>query len=299
MYERKTMREPKSSVARLDRRTFTKGTLAAVVGLSLSTGSAAASEEKTADLLTGPDEEPVGTVTISETDGSLSVSYEITDEEYEIIETNLHVGEEVDDIPTNPAGNPVPGHFDHKSTYEDGTASDGFEVDVSELGDELVVAAHAKVRTEIEEEDEEEEGEEEVDDGDEPEDDEQEFESLQEDDDENGDDDNGDDVDNDDDDEEDDDDEDEEEEEEEIDYAYESAWADGERINQGRRQHPVHRDRFLGGEGSWATYVPYERGSEEDEEADDNGDDEDGDNGDDGNDGNGDDDNGDNGEDPE
>lgn len=148
------MRQNKSLPARISRRTFAKGTLAAVVGLSLSTGSAAAAEGS-ADLVTGPDEDPIGSVSISESDGSLTVTYEISDEAYEITETHLHVAEAVDEIPTNRPGNSRVDHFDHSSEHEEGTGSVVHVVDVTGLGDELVVAAQAKVRTEVEEEEEE------------------------------------------------------------------------------------------------------------------------------------------------
>jgi hypothetical protein len=298
MYGRRTMREPQSPVARLDRRTFTKGTLAAVVGLSLSTGSAAASEQSI-DLLIDPDEEPIGTVTASEEDGTLTVTYEIDDDEYELTETHLHVSESAGEIPTNPAGNPVPGHFAHKSEYPDGTdLAKHVITELDELGDEIVVAAKAKVRTEIEEEEEEEEsevdydeddgeeddsdddagveisGDDEASDDDYDEDDDSEDgdedgdgEDEDDDGDENDDDEEADEEDGDDDDEEEEESEDEDEadeddeEEDEPEYEYLSAWADGERINE-PRPHPVHEDRFLG-EGSWATYFTYERPDDE------------------------------------
>ena len=210
------MRQSKSLPARISRRTFAKGTLAAVVGLGLSTGSAAAAEES-ADLVTCPNEDPIGSVSISESDGSLTVTYEISDEAYEITETHLHVADAVDEIPTNRPGNPRVGHFDHSSEHEEGVASVVHMVDVTGLGDELVVAAQAKVRTEIEEEAIEEGGED-VEDG-----------------------------------------ETSDEEEEEPDYEYEDAWADGERIND--RRHPRH-GHYL---GSWATYVDYQRASDDEE----------------------------------
>lgn len=215
------MRQSKSLPARISRRTFAKGTLAAVVGLGLSTGSAAAAEES-ADLVTCPNEDPIGSVSISESDGSLTVTYEISDEAYEITETHLHVADAVDEIPTNRPGNPRVGHFDHSSEHEEGVASVVHVVDVTGLGDELVVAAQAKVRTEIEEEAIEEGGED-VEDG----------ETSDE--------------------------EEADEEEEEPEYEYEDAWADGERIND--RRHPRH-GHYL---GSWATYVAYQRASDDEE----------------------------------
>lgn len=228
------MRQSKSLPVRISRRTFAKGTLAAVVGLSLSTGSAAAAEES-ADLVICPNEDPIGSVSISESDGSLTVTYEISDEAYEITETHLHVADAVDEIPTNRPGNPRVGHFDNSSEHEEGVASVVHVVDVTGLGDELVVAAQAKVRTEVEEEEEEaiEEGGEEVEDG-ETSDEEEEVESEEE-------------V------------TDDGEEEEEPEYEYEDAWADGERIND--RRHPRH-GHYL---GSWATYVAYQRASDDEE----------------------------------
>lgn len=217
------MRQSKSLPARISRRTFAKGTLAAVVGLGLSTGSAAAAEES-ADLVTCPNEDPIGSVSISESDGSLTVTYEISDEAYEITETHLHVADAVDEIPTNRPGNPRVGHFDHSSEHEEGVASVVHVVDVTGLGDELVVAAQAKVRTEIEEEAIEEGGED-VEDGETSDEEEA----------------------------------DEEEEEPEYEYEYEDAWADGERIND--RRHPRH-GHYL---GSWATYVAYQRASDDEE----------------------------------
>ena len=232
------MRQKERSIARIDRRTFTKGTLATVVGLSVGAVGTAAAEQSAA-LVTGPDEEPIGSLSISEDDGSLTVTYTIDDEEYEITETHLHVAESADDIPTNGGGNPKVGHFDHASEHEEGAARVEHEVDVSALGDALVVAAQAKVRTEIEEEEEEEE---EADEGGEEEEtyeEEDAIEALIEKDEEAE--------------EEETDEADEEEEAEEIEYEYEDAWADGERIND--RTHPKH-GHYL---GSWATYVAYQR----------------------------------------
>lgn len=257
------MRRNEPLTTQISRRTFAKGTVAAAVGLGLSTGSAAAAEES-ADLVTGPEEEPIGSVSIAEENGSLSVTYALDDDAYEITETHLHVADAVEGIPTNPAGNPVPGHFEHSSEHEEGTDSVEHVVDVSDLGDELAVAAQAEVRTEIEEEEEEgstdaeeEETEgsedEEGADGDEtgidpPEEDadgEEEADGSDSEDEETGEEA----------------DEGATDKEEEPEYEYEDAWADGERISQ-PRPHPVHPGRFLGG-GSWATYVVYRRTADE------------------------------------
>lgn len=225
------MRQSKSFPARISRRTFAKGTLAAVVGLSFSTGSAAAAEES-ADLVTGPDEDPIGSVSISESDGSLTVTYEISDEAYEITETHLHVADAVDEIPTNKPGNPRVGHFEHSSEHEEGAASVVHVVDVAGFGDELVLAAQAKVRTEIEEKVIEEGGEDVEDDETSDEEEVGVEEEVTDDGEEEAD-----------------------EEEEEP----EDAWADGERINDST--HPKH-GHYL---GSWATYTAYQRASDDEE----------------------------------
>lgn len=241
------MRQSKSSTTQIRRRTFAKGTLAAVVGLSLSTGSAAAAEEL-ADLVICPAKESIGSVSITEENGLLTVIYTISDEEYQITETHLHVAEDADDIPTNRPGNPRVDHFDHSSEHEEGTDSAAHEIDVSELGDELVIAAQARVRTEIEDEG---DGDQETADGDEEEGDggngeEGEIGTLETDgaNDTDGGADGGEEAGDD-------------GEEEEPEYEYEDAWADGERINQ--RRHPRH-GHYL---GSWATYVTYQRSTDE------------------------------------
>lgn len=255
------MRRNEPLTTQISRRTFAKGTVAAAVGLGLSMGSAAAAEES-ADLVTGPEEEPIGSVSIAEENGSLTVTYALDDDAYEITETHLHVADAVEGIPTNPAGNPVPGHFEHSSEHEEGTDSVEHVVDVSDLGDELAVAAQAEVRTEIEEEEGSTDAEEEETEGSEDEEgadgDETGIDPPEEDADGEEEADGGDS-------------EDEEtgeeadegatDEEEEPEYEYEDAWADGERISQ-PRPHPVHPGRFLGG-GSWATYVVYRRTADE------------------------------------
>jgi hypothetical protein len=109
----------------------------------------AVNDPKTVDLLAGQDIK-VGEVTTWNDSENVYVKYEITEEDWCIIETHVHVGEDLDDFPL--AGrwnNPVPGQFDYKAEHD--CVSEYTET-VS-LGDwnsddELKIAAHAVVEKE-------------------------------------------------------------------------------------------------------------------------------------------------------
>ncbi|WP_331233840.1 hypothetical protein [Natronorarus salvus] len=241
----------------VSRRRFVRGTVAAGIGVVAITGAtpAAAEESNSVDLYANEDE-LVGSITLSGGEEGLEVTYDLDeDSEWSIVETHLHVGD-IDDV-TNPGGNPRPGHFEYSSEHEleDETASVTHLVETDEEG-EVDVAAHAELAMVVEEDDEEED-EENGDEGEE-EGDEEDAEIAQENGDDNGDDEEetgdgeeGEDEEEDGDDEEEEGDDEEEDEEEVVTV---SAWADGDRISDGRGRG--------NGRGSWATYFTYDLDAE-------------------------------------
>lgn len=66
-------------------------------------------------------------------------------------ECHLHVANSAEEIPRTPGrgrnavpGNPIPGQFEYKDSFDPATGSSGvFVVDISELNDTIVIAAHA------------------------------------------------------------------------------------------------------------------------------------------------------------
>ena len=60
----------------------------------------------------------VGEVTVEDLNGSIKVTYRITENGWWITETHLHVSREFGDIPTNGPGNPVVGHFKYSESHD-------------------------------------------------------------------------------------------------------------------------------------------------------------------------------------
>lgn len=91
-----------------------------------------------------------GTVTVSNTDDTLVVTY-ATSDGWSLDETHLHVACSLDDVPQTPSGNPKVGKFDHSGTHASGTTSTSYEIPLADIdcftgcGDDLVIAAHAVV----------------------------------------------------------------------------------------------------------------------------------------------------------
>ena len=176
----------------------------------------------TKTLLAGKDTD-VGTVSVEQNNGTLTVTYSLADDnEWRIVETNLHVGDRKD--VTNKGGNPKIGKFSHQYDYgaEGGVRSAQIAVDASDLDGEVDILAHAALEQVVESE--------------QPEEPEPGGEPVTETDhgDENEDEDDG---------------------EETATLLSEGAWADGERVKPPKK-HPRHPGRYIDG-GNWATYFVY------------------------------------------
>ena len=149
------MEEKLESNKGFDRRTVLK-TAGAGIGatafLSFS-GVGAADHDGEVDLLASQDV-PVGTVT-AETDSdhnNLTVTYDTSGSDWELLETHLHVADEVDDIPTTRSGNPKVGHFEYSSEPDPAPDDTGvYTVDISGMSGTIYVAAHAVVQEVLEE----------------------------------------------------------------------------------------------------------------------------------------------------
>ena len=166
----------------------------------------------------------VGTVSVEQNNGTLIVTYTLSDDnEWRIVETNLHVGDRKD--VTNKGGNPKIGKFSHQHDYgaEGGVRSAQIAVDVSDLDGEVDILAHAALEQVVEPDPEQ------------PEEPEPGGEPVTET--EHGDD------------------------EETATLLSEGAWADGERVKPPKK-HPRHPGRYIDG-GNWATYFTYDLSPDE------------------------------------
>lgn len=90
--------------------------------------------------------------TIVENDGTtLSVTYEITEPGWLLVETHLEVVENEEDFPTTKKGNPQVGHFTWSKTHDPPVESFTYTIPLADIGDGVVagdpvyVAAHAAV----------------------------------------------------------------------------------------------------------------------------------------------------------
>ncbi|MHC4457766.1 MAG: hypothetical protein ACYS0I_11915 [Planctomycetota bacterium] len=93
----------------------------------------------------------VGNVEIWNDANNLYVKYVIEDTAWSLTETHLHVATSPDDVPQTKTGNPIPGQFDYDdSSPEYDSASQTYTIPSSWAVDqELIIAAHAVVETEI------------------------------------------------------------------------------------------------------------------------------------------------------
>lgn len=88
---------------------------------------------------------PVGTLSITNDAEVLTVTYKTTDG-WMIAETHLDVAGSLSEIPKNKPGNPVPGQFTYNDSYDPSVTEVSYELPLEwEIGDLLVVAAHAVV----------------------------------------------------------------------------------------------------------------------------------------------------------
>lgn len=90
----------------------------------------------------------IGTVTVANDEDNVYVTF-ATGTGWTLRATHLEVATSLGDVPVNGAGNPVMGHFTWQQTHADGTKRFTVTIPRSELGvevgDELIVAAHADV----------------------------------------------------------------------------------------------------------------------------------------------------------
>jgi hypothetical protein len=76
----------------------------------------------------------------------LYVQYDL-DEGFEMEETQLHIAITLDGIPHAGNGNPIPGQFDHKKSYDPFEQSDTYQIDWNPSWDDtdLFIAAHGVI----------------------------------------------------------------------------------------------------------------------------------------------------------
>jgi len=98
------------------------------------------------DLLAGQNIN-VGTVTVTNDAGNLYVEYKITDPNWCISETHVHVGDSLDDFPlAGKQKNPVPGQFDYSMKHDPCVTEYTVTIPISaDWGTTLKIAAHAVV----------------------------------------------------------------------------------------------------------------------------------------------------------
>ena len=130
----------------------TPGTATGTLGALSSDAAVASNGSLTVDLLAGQNILAGSvTFTVDTNEETLTVTY-TTQDDWELTEVHLWVGLDLDDMPTNRAGNPQIGRFPFANDELDGVTSYSFvlsaadfaDVDFAELCDETVhAAAHA------------------------------------------------------------------------------------------------------------------------------------------------------------
>jgi len=104
--------------------------------LLMIAGFAMASSAQDLDLVVGRQHIPVGTLTVVVDGTDLVVTYDITDPEWELLETHLYVGTSA---PTKSA----PGRFPYGSS--DVVDEGEYEIDLGSFTGTLYIAAHAEI----------------------------------------------------------------------------------------------------------------------------------------------------------
>ncbi|MFO7891369.1 MAG: hypothetical protein R6V04_13640 [bacterium] len=104
-------------------------------------------------ILYADQDTPVGNVEVTNDAENLYVKYFITEDDWCITETHLHVTDTLSEIPTNPRGNPIPGHFMENDEH-DCVTEFTYTYNLAEYGwnanTPLYIAAHAVVVRPIE-----------------------------------------------------------------------------------------------------------------------------------------------------
>lgn len=94
---------------------------------------------------------PVGNVIVDNDGTNLSVTYEITEPGWLLVETHLEVVENTGDFPTTKKGNPIPGHFSWSETHDPPVDTYTYTIPLADIGggvaagDPVYIAAHAEV----------------------------------------------------------------------------------------------------------------------------------------------------------
>lgn len=89
-----------------------------------------------------------GTVTVTQSGSQLVVHYHVTGD-WLITETHLQVSTSLSGVPATKQGNPKPGQFDYKSTYNPGVTDAFYTVPKPDVPPRttIVIAAHAVVQS--------------------------------------------------------------------------------------------------------------------------------------------------------
>ena len=117
---------------------------ALVLACSLALPVSAVAFTQTLDLVAGQNE-VVGTVSVSNDNLNIYVTYTITDVEWAITETHVHVATSIDDIPQTKSGNPKVGQFASSSEHDPGVTTVTNTIPLGGMTDWVVIAAHAVV----------------------------------------------------------------------------------------------------------------------------------------------------------
>jgi len=114
-------------------------------GISYLTKAGTEANPEVMNLLAGQTN-LVGEVRVWNDADDLYVKYVITDLDWCLTETHLHVATSLGDIPQTKKFNPIPGQFDHKRVYDPCVQNDTYIIPMSLIpGDSLYIAAHAVV----------------------------------------------------------------------------------------------------------------------------------------------------------
>lgn len=103
---------------------------------------------QTFDLLAGKNIN-IGSVNVWEDTDNLYVQYLITENDWEITETHLHIAANLGDIPKTAKGNPIPGQFAYSQNHDPAVDNYTYAIslaDLGSIGENLVIAAHAAVQ---------------------------------------------------------------------------------------------------------------------------------------------------------
>ncbi|MBE9514360.1 MAG: hypothetical protein IMY83_04940, partial [Chloroflexi bacterium] len=124
------------------------------LGLAVPVAAHVAEHPQTVDLVAGQ-HITVGEVRVWNDGTTLYVEYAITDPDWEITETHVHVAGDAGDIPQteakgkgkgNTGGNPIPGHFAQGMPHDPGVTGYTYEFDLEfEPCQDVYIAAHAVV----------------------------------------------------------------------------------------------------------------------------------------------------------